>query len=127
MLAVSQGVSSASLVTLDLPNSLSARVLNALKAEPRALDIRALAPHFYALGARMLELFEEDELIDVLADSFQKRAKEIADQAHNPRGALGDGADFLKGLDEEERLLFRSAHDSARAVKTWQAELSKKS
>lgn len=51
----------------------------------------------------MLELFEEDDLVDVLSDSFKKRAKEIADQAHNPRGALGEGADFLRGLDEQER------------------------
>lgn len=68
MLAVTQNLSTSSLVTLDLPHSLSARVLNALKAEPRALDVRALAPHFYALGARMLELFEEDELVDVLSE-----------------------------------------------------------
>lgn len=74
-----------------------------MKADPRTVDIRALAPHFYALGARMLELFEEDDLVDVLSDSFKKRAKEIADQAHNPRGALGEGADFLRGLDEQER------------------------
>lgn len=103
MLAVSQNLSTSSLVTLDLPQCLSTRVVNALKADPRTVDIRALAPHFYALGARMLELFEEDDLADVLSDSFKKRAKEIADQAHNPRGALGEGADFLRGLDEEER------------------------
>jgi GINS complex subunit 3 len=103
MLAVSQNLSTSSLVTLDLPQCLSTRVVNALKADPRTVDIRALAPHFYALGARMLELFEEDELAEVLTDSFKKRAKEIADQAHNPRGALGDGAEFLRGLDEEER------------------------
>lgn len=103
MLAVSQNLSTSSLVTLDLPQCLSTRVTNALKADPRTVDIRALAPHFYALGARMLELFEEDDLVDVLSDSFKKRAKEIADQAHNPRGALGEGADFLRGLDEQER------------------------
>lgn len=103
MLAVSQNLSTSSLVTLDLPQCLSTRVINALKADPRTVDIRALAPHFYALGARMLELFEEDDLVDVLSDSFKRRAKEIADQAHNPRGALGEGADFLRGLDEQER------------------------
>lgn len=27
----------------------------------------------------------------------------IADQAHNPRGALGEGAEFMRGLDESER------------------------
>jgi GINS complex subunit 3 len=102
MLAISQNLST-SLVNLDLPQCLSTRVVNALKADPRTVDIRALAPHFYALGARMLELFEEDELADILSDSFKKRVKEIADQAHNPRGALGEGADFLRGLDEDER------------------------
>ena len=51
----------------------------------------------------MLQLFEDEELADVLADSFRKRAAEVADHAHNPRGALGEGADFLRGLDEMER------------------------
>jgi GINS complex subunit 3 len=39
--------------------------LNALKADPRTVDLRALAPHFYNLGARILELFEEEEMIEV--------------------------------------------------------------
>jgi GINS complex subunit 3 len=42
--------------------------LNALKADPRTVDLRALAPHFYDLGARILELFEEEEMIEVLSD-----------------------------------------------------------
>jgi GINS complex subunit 3 len=93
--------------------------LNALKADPRTVDLRALAPHFYNLGARILELFEEEEMIEVLghvsrrlesstvaidtAQTFKARAALIADQAHNPRGALGEGADFMRGLDENER------------------------
>jgi GINS complex subunit 3 len=68
MLAVSQTQAGTSTLSLDLPHSLSPRVLNALKADPRTLDLRALAPHFYALGARMLELFEEDEVSEVLTD-----------------------------------------------------------
>jgi len=27
----------------------------------------------------------------------------IADHANNPRGALGDGVEFLRGLDDTER------------------------
>ncbi|KAK7557924.1 DNA replication complex GINS protein PSF3 [Phyllosticta citricarpa] len=111
-----------SMATLDLPAALSARVVNALKADPRTVDLRALAPHFFTLGARMLELFEEEELGEILSESFKARAKVIADQAHNPRGALGEGADFLRGLDESERQLFRAAHDSAKAVRLWMAE-----
>ncbi|KAF1950976.1 DNA replication complex GINS protein PSF3 [Byssothecium circinans] len=124
MLALSLNTSS--LVTLDHPSALAPRVLNALKADPKTVDLRAQAQHFYNLGARILELFEEEELIDVLSDTFKARAAVIADQAHNPRGALGEGADFMKGLDENERQLFRAAFDSAKSVRTWMADIKKK-
>ena len=38
-----------------------------------------------------------------MIQTFKERAAEIADHAHNPRGALGDAQDFLRGLDEMER------------------------
>ena len=64
----SQSLNTSSLVTIVPPFALSPRVLNALKADPRTVDLRALAPHFYNLGARILELFEEEEMIEVLSD-----------------------------------------------------------
>lgn len=67
MLAVSLPVGSSPLITLDLPSVLGPRVLNALKADPRTIDIRALAPHYYALGSLMLELFDEEEIVDVMS------------------------------------------------------------
>ncbi|MCJ1480908.1 DNA replication protein [Schaereria dolodes] len=112
-------------LSLDLPSSLSPRVLNALKADARTVDLRSLAPHFYQLAARVLELFEEEEVADVLCETFKKRAAEIADHAHNVRGALGEGADFLRGLDEMERQLFRAVHDGAKAMRVWMGELKK--
>ena len=54
------------ILTTDLPPSLAPRVLNALKANPRTVDLRTLAPHFYELSARVLDLFDEDEIVDVL-------------------------------------------------------------
>lgn len=42
--------------------------MNALKADPRTIDLRALAPHFYSLSERVLELFEEEEMVDVLSN-----------------------------------------------------------
>lgn len=41
--------------------------------------------------------------------SFKKRAREIADLANNSRGTLAEGADFLRGLDEEERKRWSSS------------------
>ncbi|RPB23783.1 DNA replication complex GINS protein-like protein psf3 [Terfezia boudieri ATCC MYA-4762] len=92
------------LLEFDVPQALSPRVINALKADPRSVDLRALATHFYGLGIKTLELLsDEEQMCDVLANSFKIRAREVSDHAHNPRGALGEGADFLRGLDEMER------------------------
>jgi len=114
-------------LTLDLPTSLSPRVLNALKANPKTVDLRQLAGHFYESAERVLELFEEDELVDVLVESFRIRAGEIAHVARNSRGgvAMGGGDDFLRGLDDRERMLFRAAHDGSKAVRAWMGEVRK--
>ncbi len=42
--------------------------MNALKADPRTVDLRALAPHFYSFAVRILELFEEEEMVEVLSE-----------------------------------------------------------
>lgn len=70
MLAVSKpaGPSSSSLATLDMPSALSQKVMNALRADPKSVDLRAQAQWYYGLGERMLELFEEEEMVDVLTD-----------------------------------------------------------
>ena len=42
-------------------------------------------------------------LTSMTSQTFRRRASEIADHAHNSRGALGGGVEFLRGLDETER------------------------
>lgn len=42
--------------------------MNALKADPRSVDLRSQASHFYRLGVKILQLFEEEEMVDVLTD-----------------------------------------------------------
>jgi GINS complex subunit 3 len=121
------------LVALDLPPCLAPRVMNALKADPKSVDLRALAQNFYGLGARILELFVEEEVCDVLTETFRTRAAEISDHASNAgaaqRGGGGgvgnDGVEFLRGLDDMERGLFRAQHDSAKAARVWMGEMKK--
>lgn len=134
MLAVTSPTSSKSLVSLHLPSSLSPRVVNALKADPKSVDLRALAQHFYGLGVRLLELLEEEELCDVLMESWRSRAVEIQDAAGNmgsgQRGGGGGvgndrGHEFLGGLDEQERVLFRASHDGAKGMRSWMGEVKK--
>ncbi len=59
---------SQTLCTLDLPASISPRVLAALNAGPKTVDLRQLASHYYDLAARVLELFEEEEIVEVLSE-----------------------------------------------------------
>lgn len=54
------------LVSLDFPAPLQQRVINALKADPKTVDLRGQAPHFYALGARIMDLFEDQDVLDTL-------------------------------------------------------------
>lgn len=135
MLAVSSTASSRTpsknLVTLDLPPSLGPRVMNALKADPKSVDLRTQAQHFYGLAERILELFEEDDVCDVLMESWRKRAAEISDHASQvgqggrSSVASGDGVEFLRGLDEWERDLFRRCHDSGKSMRVWMGEVKK--
>ncbi|KAI1002695.1 hypothetical protein K3495_g5504 [Podosphaera aphanis] len=125
MLAVSSASATTSLVTLDVPPCLAPRVMNALKADPLSVDIRALAQNFYGLGARILELFEDDEICDVLMRTWQARAAEIGDHASHAGAMQRHGSDFLKGLDEAEKELFRASHESSKAMRVWMKEITK--
>ena len=121
MLAVNRLSNSAdTLITMDMPAALNKRVMNALKADAKSVDLRAQAMHFYGLGARMLELFEDEEVVvEILMETFKKRSQEVADKASGSRNLAGEGGEFVRGLEEQERALFRAAHDGQANVRKW--------
>ena len=53
---------------LDMPNALGKRVVNALSADPKSVDVRAQAQFFYGLGQNMLSVVEDLEVMGVLVD-----------------------------------------------------------
>ncbi|KXX79379.1 DNA replication complex GINS protein psf3 [Madurella mycetomatis] len=132
-----------SFVTFDLPPALGNDVVQALKADPRAVPLRDQSAHFYGLATHMMELSEEQELGAVLRKTFVTRATEIALHARKVGGIAhkakgkgpaeegsnlglgGAGEEFLRGLDEWERKLFRKAHDGAKAGKEWMEGIKK--
>lgn len=130
-----------SFVTFDLPPAIGTDVVQALKADPRAVPLRDQSPHFYGLATHMMDLSEEQELGNVLRKTFVTRAAEIALHARKAggQGAKGStteegsnlgvggaGEEFLRGLDEWERKLFRKAHDGAKAGKEWMESVKKR-
>ncbi|KAI0196908.1 hypothetical protein F4808DRAFT_439225 [Astrocystis sublimbata] len=112
-----------SFVSLNLPPSLSGEVMSALKADPRAVPLRDQSHNFYGLGTRMLDLFEEKDICAILRRTFVTRAADLALHAGKAGATddmnVGGGEDFLRGLDEWERRLFKKAHDGARGKKEW--------
>ncbi|KAK3624199.1 DNA replication protein [Elasticomyces elasticus] len=108
MLAVSKpaGPESEALATVDMPQALGGRVMNALRAGGGSVELRGQAMAWYGLAASMLELFEDEEVATVVCDTFKTRALLISDRAQNTKTAQqqgGDGSDFMGGLDETER------------------------
>jgi len=127
-----------SFVTFDLPPALGNDVVQALKADPRAVPLRDQSPHFYGLGTHMMDLSEEQEMAAVLRKTFVTRAAEVALHARKVGGVGhrgkeegsnlgigGAGEEFLRGLDELERKLFRKAHDGAKSGKEWMEGVKK--
>ncbi|KAB5527926.1 hypothetical protein GE09DRAFT_975429 [Coniochaeta sp. 2T2.1] len=128
-----QGSETAFLV-VELPKPLSQEVFQALKADPRAVPLRDQSAHFYNLATKMLDLFDEKDMTATLRKTFATRAAEIAlharkgatgvgggnaDEKASNLGVGGAGEEFLRGLDEWERRLFRKAHDGSKAGKEW--------
>ena len=67
MLAMSKPAGpSSSLASMDVPSALGPKVMAALAAGPKSVDIRAQAQWFYGMGERTLALFDDEELTEVL-------------------------------------------------------------
>ena len=113
-------------LTLNLPPSLSDRVVSALRADPRAVALRDQSVHLYGVGARMLDLFDERELGAVLRRTFVLRAADVGLHARKAEeGVGGQGEEFLRGLEEWERQLFRRAHEGVKGAKGWTDNVKK--
>lgn len=144
MLAIANmgDVDNKSFVDFDLPSALGNDVQQALKADPRAVPLRDQSAHFYALATHMMDLSDEEPLSATLRKTFVTRAAEISLHARKVGGGVGKGKggaseeasnigiggageEFLRGLEEWERKLFRKAHDGSKAAKEWMETVNK--
>lgn len=97
MLALANNAASATsdeakpFLTLNLPLALRHDVIQALKADPRAVPLRDQSAHFYSLATRMLDLFEDAELAGVLRDAFVGRTDNIGMHARKVGGQSAGG------------------------------------
>lgn len=90
------------------------------------MTLRDQSPHFYGVGVRMLDLFDESEVSAVLRRTFLVRAADVALHARKAdEGVGGQGQEFLRGLDEWERSLFRKGHEGVKSAKEWTDRVKK--
>ncbi|KAF4973260.1 hypothetical protein FSARC_415 [Fusarium sarcochroum] len=125
MLALASTPTSSAPLTLNLPPCLSTAVLSALKADPRAVPLRDQSPHFYGVGVRMLDLFDEKDVAEVLRKTFVVRAGEVGLHARKADEGVGGSEEFLRGLEEWERGLFRRGHEGVKGAKEWTDKVKK--
>lgn len=76
MLSLAKGMGiTENAITLDMPEALNTRVLNALKADPKCVELRGLAMYWYGLVERVLGLWDEEEVTEVAVAVSTQREK----------------------------------------------------
>lgn len=105
-------------VDLLQPDALHKKVINAIKTSPQSLDVHSVTPHFYSLVERWTKLYSDKELSLVAQQMLRDRADEINNYAQNLRGTHQESG-FLYSLDEFEKTLYKSAHESYKQLKRW--------
>ncbi|KAJ8468232.1 hypothetical protein ONZ51_g9771 [Trametes cubensis] len=117
-----------------VPPPFSARVRNALNAEPRSVRLSSQVGQgglWYGFGRMIMNLLNDNsakELSGVLTTTFRARLPEVIDQAQHfaslhaaagPSSGDAGAAAFREGMDGTERELFQLAQDSAKKTKAW--------
>lgn len=97
------------------PAALRQDVLDVLKSEPMALDLRSQNKQFINLALVWTDLFASNELARVMFDTVRIRAAYVFDAALSRQGADPK-------LDEYETSLFASASRAVRDLKKWYLE-----
>jgi GINS complex subunit 3 len=117
-LAAISETSDVGFVNLLQPDALHKKVINAIKTSPVSLDLHSISPHFYALVEKWAMLYEDNELSEVAQEMLKERADEINNYAQNLRGTHQESG-FLYSMDEFEKTLYKTAHESYKQIKKW--------
>lgn len=97
-----------SFVELLTPDMFSARVMNAIKADGRSLDLHALSPHFLEVALKWVALFSDHQLGETVYELILERALLVNNHASSVSlgsSELGGTQSSRQRLSESLRLL----------------------
>lgn len=99
------------------PEFIGPKVMNAIKADPRTVNLHAIKSNYYLLAKRWARMFQDVELTETLMMMLKERAVEIDNFATNSMKQVN--AEFLLSLDEFEKTLYRKTYESKREMREW--------
>lgn len=102
------------------PDFIAPKVLNAIRADPKSVDLHSIMANFYKLCEKWATMFNEKELIDTILMMLKERAMEIDNFASNATKHVS--SPFLLSLDEFEKDLYRITYESKKQMRIWNNE-----
>jgi len=124
---------------MSTPESFSQRVINAIKTDPKSLDLHSINPHFYELAIKWCAIYSVKDLAKVVSELLLQRSQDINNFAYSmstqtknidsigtmsniteskPNNLLASSS-FLMTLDELEKYVYRTSHESYKNSKRW--------
>lgn len=118
-LAEHEGVEETGQAFIDIvnPDFVSAKVVNAIKADPNSVDLHTIMSNFYKLSEKWCSLFLDGAFRDVVMAMLKERALEIDNFASNTNKHVNSA--FLYSLDEFEKHLFKVTYESKKQMRDW--------
>lgn len=102
------------------PDFIAPKVLNAIRADPKSVDLHSIMGNYYKLCEKWALMFDEKDLIDTILIMLKERAMEIDNFASNATKHVN--SPFLLSLDEFEKDLYRITHESKKQMRIWNNE-----
>lgn len=101
------------------PEAFSNKVINAIKTKSTSVDLHSISQHYYALVEKWSAMFTDKELVDVVSKMLRERGDMINNYAQNISGSSSQETSYLYYLDEFEKRIYKTCHESHKSLRKW--------
>lgn len=102
------------------PDFIAPKVMNAIRADPKAVDLHSIMANYYKLCEKWSAMFNEKQLVEAVMVMLKERAMEIDSYASNATKYVS--TPFLLSLDEFEKDLYKVTYESKKLMRHWNNE-----
>ncbi|KAI8832970.1 hypothetical protein BJ741DRAFT_613353 [Chytriomyces cf. hyalinus JEL632] len=102
-------------VELEYPHCFARRALDDVATSAVSVNLNGLSPFFFLFGVKFVNLIEDANLGNVLADAFSQRIAEIMQYSQSGRSY----SKFISTLDDTEKQIFKTGQESFSKIQRW--------